>query len=83
MAASAAFATEDQELDSREIRDTVAELAHMTAGNLKSILPDNSEIYQPDATDGCTGGGESVAVAGFSFDGEPLVVTLRGRDLEA
>jgi hypothetical protein len=83
-AAAAAFTADDRELDSGKLCDTVAELAHMTAGNLKSILPGNSEVSQAITIDAHqTGGEEPLAEAGFSLDGEPLLVTLRGRDLEA
>lgn len=82
-AAAAAFTSGDRELESDELRDTVAELAHMTAGNLKSILPGDSSVSRAIAIDASTEEGEPQAVAGFSLDGEPLLVTLRGRDLEA
>ena len=83
LAAAAAFASQGAELNSGEIRDVVAELAHMTAGNLKSMLPGNSQVSQPDTSDTSTNNLERIAVAGFSLDGEPLLVTLSRQSSEA
>ena len=43
-AAAAAFAGSGKDVGTSDIRDTAAEMAHMTAGNLKSILPGRCEV---------------------------------------
>jgi chemotaxis protein CheX len=76
-AAAAAFAASGKNVGTSDIRDTVAEIANMTAGNLKSILPgvcDVAKAGPPIADD--DDDGIIVARAGFTFEGEPLVVDV-------
>jgi len=74
-AAAAAFAASGKDMGTSDIRDTAAEMAHMTAGNLKSVLPGRCEVSNVEP-------GESfenarvIAVAGFTFEGEPLAVEV-------
>jgi len=75
-AASAAFTANEGELGSTDARDVLAELAHMTAGNLKSILPGQSELSFPITIEPDEDGGSLVAEAGFELQGEPLIVRL-------
>ena len=82
-AAAAAFASEGSEVDSGEIRDVVAELAHMTAGNLKTMLPGDSEVVYPGTIETQTSDEEPIATARFTLDGEPLLVTLSRQSSEA
>jgi len=76
MAASCAFSTRNGDLGSTEVRDVLAEIAHMTAGNLKTILPGHSELSFPNAIDPDEDTGNLVAEAGFELQGEPLTVRL-------
>jgi chemotaxis protein CheX len=76
MAAHAAFAAKDGELASTDVRDVLAELAHVTAGNLKSILPGPSETSFPRTIDPDEDMGSLIAEAGFELQGEPLIVRL-------
>ncbi len=74
-AAAAAFSLSGKDVGTSDIRDTAAEMAHMTAGNLKSFLPGRCEvsIHEPDVV---AGNEYVIAGAGFTFEGEPLVVEV-------
>jgi len=54
----------------------VIELANMTAGNLKSILPGSCEVSMPFLLDQIPDSNPVVAEAGFLLNGEPLIVTI-------
>ena len=75
-AASAAFTANEGELGSTDARDVLAELAHVTAGNLKSILPGQSELSFPITVEPDEDMGSLVTEAGFELQGEPLIVRL-------
>jgi hypothetical protein len=75
-AAAAAFAASGKDVGASDIRDTAAEIAHMTAGNLKSLLPGCCEVANFDPGAAKEDGGSIVASAGFTFEGEPLVVDV-------
>jgi chemotaxis protein CheX len=75
-AAAAAFAASGKDVGTSDIRDTVAEIAHMTAGNLKSVLPGGCEVAKAGPPVDDEDGGTVVARAGFTFEGEPLVVDV-------
>lgn len=77
LAAGAAFATRGGDLGASDARDVLAELAHVTAGNLKSRLPGDNVVSLPAAVENGRAPGEIIAEVGFQLDGEPLVVTLR------
>jgi len=74
-AAAAAFAAVGRNVGTSDIRDTATEMAHMTAGNLKSVLPGRCEVstLEPGAPveQECV-----IAVAGFTFEGEPMAVEV-------
>lgn len=76
LAAACAFATDNQDLSSNQIRDVLAELAHVTAGNLKSILPGSSELSFPTTSDPDEDMCNLIAEACFELQGEPLIVRL-------
>ncbi len=75
-AAAAAFAVSGKDVGTSDIRDTVAEMAHMTAGNLKSVLPGACEVANVGPPVADDDGERIVARAGFTFEGEPLVVDV-------
>jgi len=75
-AASAAFTANEGELGSTDARDVLAELAHVTAGNLKSVLPGQSELSFPITVEADEDMGSVVAEAGFELQGEALIVRL-------
>lgn len=74
-AAAAAFAASGKDVGTSDIRDTAAEMAHMTAGNLKSVLPGRCEVFtvEPEAP---AEDERIIAAAGFIFEGEPLTVEV-------
>jgi len=76
LAATAAFAAANNDLEANDLRDALSELAHMTAGNLKALLPEQCEVSLPTTIDHDQRAGEIVASAGFTLGGEPLLVTL-------
>jgi CheY-specific phosphatase CheX len=76
VAASAAFTTNEGKLGSTDARDVLAELAHVTAGNLKSILPGQSELSLPITIESDEDMGSLVTEVGFELQGEPLIVRL-------
>ncbi len=80
MAAHAAFATTEDDLASTDVRDVLAELANVTAGNLKTILPAQSEFSFPAAMASDEVTGSLVAEAAFELDGEPLIVRLTSQE---
>ena len=75
-AAAAAFSTSGAEVEVSDIRDTVTEMAHMTAGNLKSLLPGECRVCEAEKVANDEGTERTVAHVGFTFEGEPLVVGL-------
>ena len=50
-AAAAAFAASGEDVGVSDMRDAVIEMANMTAGNLKAILPGECEVSRPRADD--------------------------------
>jgi len=76
VAAAAAFAASGPDLGATDVRDTVSEIAHMTAGNIKSLLPGTAAASLPQPLDDTATAGETVAEVGFTLDGEPLIVTV-------
>ncbi len=76
LAAAAAFTRSDRQLGASDARDVIAELAHVTAGNLKTRLAGHTVVALPDAIDPHREHGKVAAQAGFLLRGEPLVVML-------
>ena len=76
LAAASAFAAANNDLEASDLRDALSELAHMTAGNLKALLPDQIKVSLPTTIDHGRPAGEIVASAAFTLEGEPLLVTL-------
>jgi chemotaxis protein CheX len=76
LAAAAAFARSDKQLGASDARDAIAELAHMTAGNLKIKFAGTSAVSLPDAINPQREHGKVVARVGFLLHGEPLVVMV-------
>ncbi len=76
LAAAAAFSAPARAIGPGEALDTLAELAHVIAGNLKLLLPAPCEVSRPVAGSDQEPPGPVVAEAGFRIDGEPLTVRL-------
>ena len=81
LAAASAFAQTGNDLKASDLQDALAELAHMTAGNLKSLLPNTCKVSLPAKVDHDQQSGEVMASARFTLEGEPLLVTLEGSTL--
>ena len=75
-AAAAAFAASGKDLGASDIRDTASEMAHVIAGNLKRLLSGDSEVSNTEPQRAGEHEGSVIAEAGFTIDGEPLVVSL-------
>lgn len=78
-AASAAFATNGDDLGASDARDAFAELANMTAGNVKSLFPGENELGIPSAAEGDEIPGTTLAEVALRLGGEPLIVRLYQR----
>jgi chemotaxis protein CheX len=76
LAGAAAFAAVEGGLDPVDVRDTMTELANVTSGNLKSLLPSPCQVSISEERSARVPLGPVVAEVGFRFDGEPLLVTL-------
>jgi chemotaxis protein CheX len=64
-----------------EVRDALGELANMLGGNVKALLPEPCSISLPAVAVGAdyqlsVVGTSAVASLSFTYDGEPLMVTL-------
>jgi chemotaxis protein CheX len=87
-AASIMFETEPESLTVEEVQDALGELANMTAGNIKSLLPGASRLSLPAVVEGLdysmiVPGSEVVRQVGFTSADQPLQVTLVRRKTEA
>jgi len=79
LAAAAAFSAAANDLEASDLRDALSELAHMTAGNLRSMLPGPCDVSIPTKVNHDRQAGEILASTGFTLQEEPLVVTLEQR----
>jgi chemotaxis protein CheX len=83
-AAGLMFGMEEQEVGEEEVRDTVGELANMSGGNVKSLMPGSCQLSLPSVT---TGRDYLVTIPGsrvtdrrtLDGDGELIVLTLLQR----
>ena len=83
-AAALMFAMDDEELTDEEVSDTIGELANMTGGNVKSLLPGDCQLSLPSVTSGrdyqvTIPGAEPIDRAACDSDGELVLVTLLER----
>ena len=75
------FGVDSQEPAPEEVRDALAEITNVTAGNLKSLVCGHCDLSMPEVTTRLLGRQmqpqESViARQAFICDGEPLLVTV-------
>ena len=80
-AAAAMFGCEPDEAGLEELQDAVGEIANMTGGNLKALLPEPSSISLPSVTEHSdytadTPGEQIVTQLAFDCRGDPIQVTL-------
>lgn len=74
------FGMEIDEVTEEDVHDTVGEIANMTGGNLKSLLPGSCQLSLPTVTSGIdyehsVRGSRVVERVAFDAVGESLVVT--------
>lgn len=87
LATSRFLAVEPAEVAIDQIRDAMGELANMSAGSVKPLLPRPCQLSLPSVADGTdytltVPQGEVILQSGFEFEGERLSITVlqrRGR----
>jgi hypothetical protein len=83
-AAAVVFGIAPEEASGAQLREAIAELTNMTAGNLKALLPEPCELGLPavadedGAAEGSPGDAGTVTEAGFSCQGHPFFVRVVG-----
>lgn len=80
LATATMFGMEVDEVTDEDVHDTVGEVANMTGGNLKSLLPGSCQLSLPTVTSGIdyehsVRGSRVVERMAFDAAGESLVVT--------
>jgi chemotaxis protein CheX len=78
------FRVDPDHAEDAEVQDALGELANMTGGNIKNILPAPSLISIPAVTEGSDysvtfPGGRLLSQIAFDCQGEPLLITLLQR----
>lgn len=78
------LATEPEQVDIAQIRDAIGELANMSAGSVKPLLPKPCQLSLPSVADGgdytlTVPHGEVILNTAFDFNGEPLRVSVLQR----
>ncbi len=71
--------TQDVSMD--QVRDAMGELANMSAGGLKPLLPPPCQLSLPTVADGSDYNftiphGEVVLTSAFAYEGEPMKITI-------
>jgi chemotaxis protein CheX len=87
-AAAAFTGLQPAEVTPEEIRDAAGELANITAGSIKVLLPAPSHLSLPIAADGTDykvriKGSRRLLQAAFDHSGEGLLVTILEREVSA
>lgn len=83
-ATSAMFEIDMHDVVDEEVQDALGELANMTAGNIKSLLPGNCRISLPSVAQGIhykltVPGGKIVSQHAYRHTDQPLLVTILER----
>lgn len=78
------LATEPEQVDIAQIRDAIGELANMSAGSVKPLLPRPCQLSLPSVADGgdytlTVPHGEVILNTSFNYKGEPLRVSVLQR----
>jgi chemotaxis protein CheX len=84
MATARFLAVEPEEVEIAQIRDAMGELANMSAGSVKPLLPRPCQLSLPSVADGAdytltVPRVELILETGFDFHGEPLKVSVLQR----
>lgn len=80
-AAATMFGMDASQASVSDTRDAIGELANMTGGNVKALLPEPCRLSLPTVMEGedCTThvhGGDNITTVAFDCGGTPLVVRL-------
>jgi chemotaxis protein CheX len=80
------LAAEPQAVDIEQVRDAMGELANMSAGSIKPLLPKPCQLSLPSVADGgdytlTVPQGQVILDAAFNFAGEPLRICILQRKL--
>ena len=86
-AAAIMFGMDAEAISNDEIEDALGELANMTAGNIKTLLPRPCELSLPAVVDGIdyrlvVPGSRIALKVLLECEGEPLLVTLLEKDAQ-
>lgn len=86
-AAAIMFGGNPAAITALDIQDAVGELANMTGGNVKALLPSPASLSLPTVIDGCDWttripGAELLTEVGFEWTGEPVRVKLIAKSQE-
>jgi chemotaxis protein CheX len=73
-----------EEVDIDQIRDAIGELANMSAGSVKPLLPPPCQLSLPTVADGSDYNftiphGEVLLTSMFEYEGEPVKITILQR----
>jgi len=84
VATSRFLAVEPEQVTIDQIRDAMGELANMSAGSVKPLLPRPCQLSLPTVADGSdyhisVPQGETILETGFAFQGEPLLISVLQR----
>jgi chemotaxis protein CheX len=84
LAAARFMAVAPDDVAVEQVRDAMGELANMSAGSVKPLLPAPCQLSLPSVADGTdytltVPQGEVLLERGFEYDGEPLRITVLKR----
>ena len=86
-AAAIMFGGDPAAITVMDIQDAMGELANMTGGNVKALLPSPASLSLPTVIDGCDWttripGAELLTEVAFEWSGEPIKVKLIAKSQE-
>ena len=84
LATSRFLAVSPNEVDIEQIRDAIGELANMSAGSVKPLLPPPCQLSLPTVADGSDYNftvphGEVLLTSSFKYQNEPMRITILQR----
>jgi len=87
LATSRFLGVNSEEVEMDQVRDAIGELANMSAGSVKPLLPPPCQLSLPTVADGTDYNftvphGEVVLKSVFECEGEPMTITILQRRRE-
>lgn len=87
-AAGTMFGVEPEAASVSDTQDAIGELANMTGGNIKALLPEPCRLSLPTVTEGGdfstrVSGGTLVTTVAFDCEGSPLIIRLHKKSDQA